>query len=216
MSLLSLDLFYLKNNKSMQYNIAIILGLLGLFLLLLLLYPTRVGDGSEYYAMYFAWKDTFRPFMTEPSWSEVGRLADSESIRYFVPLEFLKNAFPALKLGSTADFNHFWFYSFLAALISNFFSLLGIKLSPHISFLILHLIMFLFPCILARRYFGCPGLLAVLLLTFFSPILWFIDKVHTEFFTYCLSLSAVIFSLRQKYITAAFFLSIASTQNISF
>ncbi len=154
--------------------------------------------------------------MTAQSWSDFGQLIASDKIQDIPALEHYQNQFPELRLGDTADFNHFSFYSLLAALLSKLVMVFGINLPAHKSFIYTHALLFSVPLILSFRRFGWQGLSAVILLTVFSPMLWFTDKVHTEFFTYCLALSAVIVILKKEYILAAFFLALASTQNISF
>jgi hypothetical protein len=47
-------------------------------------------------------------------------------------------------------------------------------------------------------------------------MLWFLDKVHTEVFTYALVTSAIIFVYEKKYLAGAFLLALVSTQNPSF
>ncbi len=58
--------------------------------------------------------------------------------------------------------------------------------------------------------------MTTLFLTLLSPVLWYVDKVHTEFFTFTLTLCAVILFVSEKYIPAALFLALVTTQNISF
>jgi len=191
--------------------------LLGVFLLaVFLLPPVRVGDGSEYYAMYLAWKNTRRPWMTPASFSKYEALVNSGMIRGLVSAEALMAAFPALELSGTADFPHFWFYSLLAASIGTVADVFGLSLTPHTCFSLLHWLLLCIPAVLAIRYYGWRGLAAVLLLTFVSPMLWFIDKVHTEFFTYCLTLTATILVFRHSYLLAGVAVAMASTQNPSF
>jgi hypothetical protein len=195
---------------------AILLGIALAFSLTGFLRPALIGDGAEYYAMFFAWKDTLRPFMTDASWSAFGKLATSGEIADFVTVESVRENFPALRIGATADFNHFWLYSALAALVSRAASLLHVTLSAHAAFILTHWLLFSLAAVLAYRYFQSKGLAAVLALAILSPMIWYVDKVHTEFFTFCLTLSAVITFLGGNYILSALFLAIASTQNISF
>jgi hypothetical protein len=195
---------------------AMLLGIALAFSLTGFLQPTLVGDGGEYYAMFFAWKDTARPFMTDASWSALGKLAASGEIAGFVPVEALREEFPELRVGTTADFNHFWLYSALAALVNLAASLLHVTLSTHAAFMLTHWLLFSVAAVLAYRYFQSKGLAAVLVLAILSPMIWYADKVHTEFFTFCLTLSAVIAFAGRNYILSALFLAIASTQNISF
>lgn len=199
-----------------KYVIALLVPALAFVFAVTRLTPTRVGDGSEYYALYLAWKNTLRPFMTPASWTQYGALFDSGAIRAMVPLQQLMDSFPALRLGATADLNHFWAYSGLTAFLSLIPSVVGIKLTPHSAFLFVHAVLFAIVSVMAVRLAGWKGLGGVLLLTVCSPMIWFMDKVHTEFFTFCFVLAGVIACSASQFFAAALFLAVASTQNISF
>ena len=84
--------------------------------------PQRVGDGMEYYALFFAWADSLRPWMSEESFRAHHTFFLKSSVVGLFPRDMLESAFPSLHpslhLGGTSDFNHFWFYSFLAFLSS--------------------------------------------------------------------------------------------------
>ena len=54
------------SNKIAPY-VLITLALLIIYAVLERLTPQRVGDGAEYYALFYAWTDTFRPWMTVKS-----------------------------------------------------------------------------------------------------------------------------------------------------
>lgn len=194
----------------------IALSLLFVFIALWRLPPQRVGDGSEYYAMYLAWLETLRPWMSIASFNSYQQLFLSNTIIGVVPGDALANSFPALKLGATADFNHFWFYSFLAFFVAKVVGLVGIGIGPHTAFLGVHFLLLTVTAMVAHRLYGKSGLAAFLLMTLFSPMLWFFDKVHTELFTYCLTLMGVMFAFSSRYLLAAFCLAMASTQNPSF
>lgn len=178
--------------------------------------PVLVGDGREYYALSIAWSSTHKPYMTDASWQKYSLLENSGEIAGLNNAPRLKDLFPALRLGSSADFNHFWFYSFLAAVISEIGDIVGIRIPINSTFLLLHFTLLACMLLIAWRCFGWRGLIAAIILTLCSPIIWYIDKVHTEFFTYCVTTSAVIFFLKRRYIPSAFFLALAATQNISF
>ncbi|EEQ15736.1 Predicted integral membrane protein [Yersinia frederiksenii ATCC 33641] len=192
---------------------------LGLLILLLIVgrfTPIRVGDGSEYYAMFSAWNVTHRPWMTSLAYNAYEDLFSSHEILGLVPRDALEKTFPALIAGNTADFNHFWLYSFLAFIFSKIISLTGIDLSTHGSFLVLHFLLVFMTLSISYRYYKWQGVFIVILMTFFSPILWFTNKVHTELFTYCLALSGVIFIYARRYLPSALMFAIASAQNPSF
>lgn len=176
----------------------------------------RVGDGSEYYALQIAWSDTHRPYMSEHAWKEYSELQGAGSIRGLVARENLEHAFPALHLGTTSDFNHFWMYSALAAGIHQALAVSGVELSIHESFLALHALLFAIALLLISRWHGSRGTIAWIALSLGSPVLWFATKVHTEFFTVCLTVIAVAAAMKNRWAVAGVALALASTQNISF
>lgn len=203
--------------KEIRVDLLIVLSCIGIFIpFLFFSQPVRVGDGSEYYALSTAWSSTHKPFMTEESWKIYDQLFDSGSITGLVDSSSLKVWWQSLMLGPTYDEPHFWFYSLCAAVISEFGDLVGVRIPIHSSFLLFHCILLASLLIVAWRNFGWKGLVAAIILTFISPIIWYFNKVHTEFFTYCLTTSAVILFLKRKYLHSALFLALTATQNISF
>jgi len=205
---------FLKKNRPLLLLLA---AALLLFLVVgRMVHPVRVGDGSEYYAMVQAWQAGHRPWMTPAAYDAYQALFDTNKILGLVTRDQLANAFPALRLGATSDFNHFWFYSFLAFLCVKALGLLGLHLSAHQGFLALHFLLFSLTVTLAYRYFRWRGVIAVGLMLLVSPVFWFIDKAHTEFFTVCLLLSAMVLMRAERYLGAAACIALASTQNPSF
>ncbi len=202
--------------RHMGVYVGICLALVFLYLFLSRLAPVRVGDGSEYYAMYLAWRDTLRPWMNPASFASYQQLYSEHGIADLVTIDWLQTAFPALQLGDMADFNHFWFYSFLAFLVSKTVSVTGLVLVPHQAFLALHWLLLCITGITAYRLYGKRGIGVFAVLTFFSPMLWFTDKVHTEVLTYCLTLMGIMFVFSRLYLAAALVIGIAATQNPSF
>lgn len=187
-----------------------------IMLSVLLMQPVwRFGDGSEYYALYLAILEHGRPFMTEGAWRDYSSIAIDGSIPQMVDTATLRATFPSLADAHTADFNHFWFYPALAAIVAAPFKLVGLKLGPHTAFLALHAILFGITLALAGRLRGVRGVVAAALLFVASPILWFATKVHTEFFTIALVLQTFILISRGKFFYAALPIALASTQNIS-
>lgn len=204
-----------------NYRHVVVYFVIGLALLLLCLLlgrlePVRVGDGSEYYALYLAWRDTLRPWMGGASYASYQQLFSEHGIAELVTLDWLRNAFPSLHLGETADFNHFWFYSFLAFIVSKVASFIGLMLNPHQAFLALHWLLLFATCSTAYRLYGGRGVAVFVILTFCSPIIWFVDKVHTELLTYCATLIGIMLVFSRMYLAAAFAIAIAATQNPSF
>jgi len=176
----------------------------------------RVGDAAEYYGLFYAWDLTHRPWMTAPAYAAYDALFHSNTIAGLIPVDMLANAFPALRVGATSDFNHFWFYSFLAAACARLAGLVGIELGPHQSFLFLHAMLAYLALGLAYRYHGWRGALAAGLMLFASPVLWFANKAHTEWMTVCLVLGAVAALTARHYLVAALLVALAAPQNPSF
>lgn len=176
----------------------------------------RVGDGSEYYGMFYAWTVSQRPWMTAAAYQAYAALAASNTIVGLVPAETLSSTFEALRVGATSDFNHFWFYSFLAAAVAKVAALFAVTVGAHRSFLVVHFVALAVTAAIAYRYYRWKGVLALALMVAGSPVFWFINKAHTEFLTVCLTLSAVMLVHSRRYLPAALCLALASTQNPSF
>jgi hypothetical protein len=176
----------------------------------------RVGDGSEYYGLYYAWAFGHRPWMTPLAFDGYSALESMQAIHALVPRQALADAFPALRIGATADFNHFWAYSLVAVICVKLASLVGIALTVHQGFVAVHLIAMGVTVSIAYRYFRWKGVLAVVLMLLASPMFWFINKAHTEYVTVCLVLSGVILMRVDRYLAAALCMALASTQNPSF
>jgi hypothetical protein len=176
----------------------------------------RVGDGSEYYAMQLAWSQAHHPYMTEEAWNAYAReFASGKIVGMVSPLQ-LRNTFPELRLGATADFNHFWLYPAFAAAAGHALAILGISSETHLNFLLLHAALCALLVVLCAHWQGRQGFATALFLSFCSPMLWYITKVHTELFTFCLSTIAVAALMKRRWAVAALALALTSTQNISF
>lgn len=186
------------------------------FLLLSRLPAQRVGDGAEYYAMFYAWTEAWRPWTTAASQAAYDALLASQKVIGLVPRASFDAAFAALRIGETTDFNHFWFYSLLAALCHQLAALAGLDLSPHASFLLLHAVLVAATLAAGYRYYGWRGAAVVVLLLVASPVVWFLDKAHTELFTVCLLTLGLMQMQRTRYAAAALWFALVSTQNPSF
>jgi hypothetical protein len=175
--------------------------------------PQRVGDGSEYYAMFGEVVKGHRTFMTSEGWNAYEHLVETGRIASVVPTKDVQAMFPQLFQKSGSDFNHFWMYPVLAAVTGGWVASVGGD--THAAFLILHAL--LFGCLLyvAARELGWVGIGAAIVLLTCTPIFWFTDKVHTEFFTFCCVALSTILLYRKRYLGAAAWLALASTQNIS-
>lgn len=182
----------------------------------LLAHHERTGDGSEYIAMYYAWLDTGRPWLSTTSGASYEAIRLSDTILGVVPYEIVLKAFQSLRLGDGLDTTHFWFFSAIAAAIGSVAKKVGGFTDPSYAFAIEHAILALLAGIAALRLFGVAGVLTVAFLLLGSPMLWFTDKIHTEFFTVSLCLIAVLGLLGGKLSWATLAFAAASTQNPSF
>ena len=172
-----------------------------------------IGDGMEYYALFLAWADTLRPWMTDTSYHAYQALHESGDVLRTLPESALRRFFPALRLGAASDFNHFWLYSALAALVHGIVGLVGIHLGPHVSFLALHAALFVSLLGVAALCNGRAGYIAVLLMAFSSPLIWHFDKVHTEFYTFCLTTGAIALATRNQLVAGSILMAAAAAQN---
>ena len=151
--------------------------------------------------------------MNETSFALYQQLHESGLIVGTLDRSYLEGAFPALRLGETADFNHFWFYSLLAAVVNAPFALIGLPLGPHGSFLALHAVLFGGLLSVATLGHGWRGFWTIVAMTLGSPIVWYFNKVHTEFFTYCVTLGGIVLAMRNQLVASAVLMAAAATQN---
>lgn len=175
---------------------------------------SRIGDGAEYYAMFFAWKETIRPYATTHAWESYNSL--THVISGLQPSDSLINAFKPLSHSDQQDFNHFWLYSLLASIPSWALKLLGISISASTSFSILHASLAGILLFFSKKFYGLQGLTAALVIILLSPALWFMNKVHTEFFTITTTTLAFLFLWRKYLLDSSLFFALAGAQNPSF
>lgn len=176
----------------------------------------RVGDGSEYYAMFYAWDAGQRPWMDTAANAAYDKLQSGSEVVGLVTRQWFYEAFSELRVGDTTDFNHFWFYSLLAVICQKLALLVGLKLSIHASFLMLHALLLGGATAAAYHYYRWRGAAVMLLMILGSPLLWYLDKVHTEPFTLCLLLVGMMQMHRKRYAAASWLFALVSTQNPSF
>jgi hypothetical protein len=104
------------------------------------------------------------------------------------------------------DFVHFWFYPWLASPFVAVADETGVN--PVRAFTLLNLILLGVALRLALPKIGAPGCL----LLFGGPILWWIDKAHTEAFTFSLLMIAMVLVRSRPWWSMAA-LGAAATQN---
>jgi hypothetical protein len=165
--------------------------------------PKVVGDGGEYFVYAVAMARGSVPPLTQRD------LADGKSE--------LASAHARLQAWDTdaatiagppgdRDFVHFWFYPALAAPGVALARLAGVN--PCWSFVALNVALLLAAWRLSAARFGW----AVSLMVCGGPILWWVDKVHTEAFTFAL-LTVAAASLSARPWLSLVALGAAATQN---
>jgi hypothetical protein len=184
-------------------------------LVVLLVVPVgdRTGDGCEYYAMLFSWIHGKRPW-ANPQIFQIYDQHASEHTGYATGENLKSVVIKLAREDQTQDFLHFWFYSGMVATFNWIPQLLGVDVG--ISFTLLHLTLLILVSIQIQRRFGELGLLSFLLIVLFSPTLWFINKPQTEFFTFCLTVSGLVYFACSEFALACLSFSILSTQNPPF
>jgi hypothetical protein len=212
LSFSSKDKSGLKKTETKVFVLSVLI-----FFLIYRLFPqNRVGDGSEYILQYFGFLEGHRPWITSSAVTAYNEFFNSGEINYLVGSEQIQNTFSALSKGNTFDLNHFWLYSGLAAALHLFFKFFLVELSVSDSFILLHGILFGLSVTVAWKKYSYIGVMSILLLLFGSPLFWYGNKIHTEFFTFTLVLLATIFAIQSKFLQASVSLAFASTQNPSF
>lgn len=150
--------------------------------------PRLPGDGGEYFSLALNFAD-FRGPALAPDAVRAYLRAGGEFQPELVdadPSPFMRAA-----ADGSLDFFHFWFYSLLAAPGVWITRLVGAP--PTYAFALLNTGLLLAALAVALPRLGAPT--AVLL--FASPIVWWIDKAHTEAYTFALVAIAVLM-LRER------------------
>lgn len=173
-----------------------------------------VGDGMEYYAMLLSFFNFGVPYSTDANFVLYDQYVSQTKSLGFLNSEYLKNTFPMLQSLSGQEYPHFWFYSLLAVPFSFILNILDLDIG--FSFTFLHLVLLITTLYIAYREHERQAVLAILLLILFSPAIWFINKAHTEFFTITMSIAGILYFMKFKYLQAAFFFALISTQNPPF
>jgi hypothetical protein len=165
--------------------------------------PRRVGDAGEYVAMAMSLGRFSGPAVA-PS--------DVEAFSYAVWAHDhgFTLASPGLRgLDNRQDFAHFWFYPLLAAPFVRLAQAIG--LHPNFGFATLNALLLLATAwVLLRRLDVASVLLLVA-----GPIIWWLDKAHTEVFTFSM-LAIGLTLLREAPWWTMVALGAAATQNPPF
>ena len=113
---------------------------------------------------------------------------------------------PELPRWTLDDLNHFWFYSMLAA--PEVWMLEAVGLNPSYAFTLLNIGLLLVALWVASSRLSWPALM----LLFLSPIIWWLDKAHTEIFTFSMLTIAMTLIVQRPW-WAMVSAGLASTQN---
>lgn len=147
-----------------------------------------VGDGAEYVAMAINFASLRGPALAPRDLDSLQRTVAGVDAR-FEGWNIRGSSVAAA--GGRRDFAHFWIYSLLAAPFVWSTRLAG--LSPLVAFTALNTCLLLTAFWVALPRIGA----AASVLLFASPVLWWIDKPHTEVFTFSL-LAIAFLTLRER------------------
>ncbi|MEC9093120.1 MAG: hypothetical protein VX438_10470 [Planctomycetota bacterium] len=173
----------------------------------------RVGDGGEYLMMTIALAEEMQPFSdfrVERIYGQYIQTRDGS----FPSAHKLQETANGLTLGDQMDFPHFWFFSLLAVPFYHFLNAIGGDIGHCFTLLNLSLMGLLLW--VADRSLGRRGITIALVICLLSPVLWFIDKGHTEFFTVSLATIGVIRFLKNDFTSSIAAFCLVSTQNPPF
>lgn len=176
----------------------------------------RVGDGSEYILQFYSLANHATPWISGAALSDYANLFLQNNIQGLVPGDVIASYSNNLMVDGSFDLRHFWFYAFLAAVIHTLFFLINVPISVTFSFLILNAFLLFRVLKVSGKFHGVKGQISVLSLYVLSPMLWYGNKIHTEFFTFTLVTLASVYFYNKKILQASIAISIISTQNISF
>jgi hypothetical protein len=170
--------------------------------------PVRVGDARDYMALALRLSGLGRPAMYPDEIKQLEtKMVDSLGPEFGGPP--LESAFPAPYLtgdDGRVDLNHFWFYPMLAVPEVWLLDAIGVK--PYYAFTLLNIGLLLTALWVASAWLDWPALMLV----FISPIIWWIDKAHTEIFTFSMLTIAMTLIVERPW-WALVSAGLASTQN---
>lgn len=153
---------------------------LGLLLSLISLSDIRrVGDAAEYVAMGVNLARRSPPSLSGAELSRVGSFFPGDGGFELTMPEYRGH-------DGRQDFPHFWFYPMLAAPFARIAMAVGAH--PIYGFIAVNLLLLF--CAVTALWTQLP--LAGVLLLSASPILWWVDKAHTEVFTFALLTMAMV------------------------
>ena len=145
-------------------------------------WPRATGDGGEYLAMALEISEPGSPALGT---DDIDRLREKLSAVDGIRQWDVVTSTHVSRFG-TSDFVHFWFYSALAAPFVRLCDLAGVN--PVYGFTVLNLLLLGLSFRLALPRLGSW----MTWLLWAGPVLWWVDKPHTEVFTFSLLAVAVL------------------------
>jgi len=168
--------------------------------------PVRVGDGMEYIAMAKALSELRLPAYSATELQEFYQWSDSQPYQGFghVHLELP----PLTGFDGRQDFPHFWFYPLLS--VPFWWTLKLLHLPVVHAFTLLNVTLLGIALRVGLSTYSPMALCLVIA----SPIIWFLNKAHTETFTFSLVIIGISLASRGNFFISATAFAIASTQNL--
>jgi len=208
-----------KRRETFQRLILILVLLLPILFgvyLIFKVHPVRVGDGTEYLLTTIAFGEGHEPFITQGIVDRYNDLLRREPLKGSFPV-VLQN-FPSVygppiptREGPTYEVWHFWFMGMLTAPYYWFTQTVGLNFAD--SYTLFFISLWLLLVMLGYRLQGMAGAVTTTAIFILSPVLWFVNKAHTEFFTVAGVLAAVILLDTGLYLWASFTIASVATQN---
>ncbi|MBZ5556724.1 MAG: hypothetical protein LAO77_05555 [Acidobacteriia bacterium] len=161
--------------------------------------PRVMGDGGEYLAMALNFARGAAPSLSPDDLRQASEVMPADASRRLVLPEYVGG-------DGRQDLPHFWLYSLIAAPFVRVATTLGG--SPLLGFATINVLLLLCAASVLRKRVSAATALFVAA----GPILWWVDKAHTEVFTFSLLTIAVVL-LRTAPWWSAVALGAAATQN---
>jgi hypothetical protein len=160
---------------------ALFLGALGALLITLVAQsaPRIMGDGGEYLVMALNFARGSAPSLSPDDLRRAAEVMPGDAGRRLVLPEYVGG-------DGRQDLPHFWFYSLIAAPFVRIATTLG--RSPLFGFAAINMLLLM--C--AAAVLTARASVATALFMAAGPILWWVDKAHTEVFTFSLLTIAVV------------------------
>ncbi len=176
----------------------------------------RSGDSLEYVSMLVSWAEFGRPYVTSDSIKTMEkRLGQAPELGESPFFKSFRERFPSLLTnGTEMDLPHFWLYSLAAAVFYHPLKLLSLDIG--LAFMLLHLLIVAAGFLVVRKALGRAAGLCLLLIIVFSPLIWFVNKVHVELFTVVLVCAGTALLAAENWAGSALCFALVSTQNLPF